>query len=142
MTSDLSVALRLAIAAVLAIVFVAAGLAKLLARRATTDDFAALGLPQPRLLALLVPIVELVVAGLLVVVPWLGGISAFGLLAVFTAFLVPVVRSGAVVSCACFGGARSSPVSGIHIVRNVLMMAAAVAATTLDGWLPTLIDLE
>lgn len=98
----------------------------------TADDFASLGLPRPDLLARIVPVAELGVANALVLAPGWGAIAAFALLAAFTTVLVGVVRSGRVVSCACFGGAKSEPVDIGHLARNALLMAWAVPVITID----------
>ncbi|MEM9562895.1 MAG: MauE/DoxX family redox-associated membrane protein [Actinomycetota bacterium] len=118
-------------ALILAAVFVVAGVAKLRRPAATADDFAELGLPLAAPLAVIVPIAELACAGLLVLLPGWGGVAAFGLLAVFTANLAVVVRSGRVVNCACFGAASRHPVSVRHLVRNVGLAALALAAATI-----------
>lgn len=120
---------RLAAWALAVVLAVAAG-AKLVGRADTGDEMAQLGLAAPGVLAWLVPAAELVAAGLLVVVPAWGGIFAFALLAAFTAVLVQVLRSGRTVSCNCFGGLTSRPVSRWSVARNLVLLAlAAVAAT-------------
>ena len=124
--TPLALAAALALAAVLAW----AGVAKLRRPGATADDFAELGLPGAGLLSIAVPVAELVTAILLVLVPGWGGVVAFGLLAVFTANLAMVVRSGRLVSCACFGGSSRDPVSSRHLVRNLVLLAMAMAAAT------------
>ncbi len=130
------VALSAALA--LAIVLVSAGLVKLRRRPATANDFAQLGLPQANRLAVIVPLIELGCGALLVVVPGWGGVLAFGLLSMFTAVLVGVVRSGRVVRCPCFGAADQSPVSVRHLVRNAGLLILALAAATVSGpiWAP------
>ncbi len=122
--------LALAAALILALVLAWAGVAKLRRPTATADDFAELGLPWPTRLAVAVPVIELVTAALLVVIPGWGGVAAFGLLAVFTANLAVVVRSGRVVSCACFGEASRAPVSSRQLARNGLLAGLALVAAT------------
>ena len=117
----------------LAAVFTLAAQAKARRPEATADDFAALGLPWPGPLARVVPVVESATAVLLVVLPGWGGVVAFGLLAVFSANLFVVVRSGRVVSCACFGNHDRAPVTVRHLVRNGLLAMLALAAATFDG---------
>lgn len=119
-------------ALLLALIFVWAAAAKLGDRSATETDFRSLGLPQPGLLAKTIPVIEIGVAGLLAVSPGWGGVAAFGLLTLFTAVLVPVVRSGRVASCACFGGGTSKPVGARHIVRNGVLAVLALAATAVN----------
>ena len=115
---------------VLALVLVVAAGAKLRRPSQTADELATLGLRQAGVLAWLVPAVELATAAALVVAPAWGGVLAFALLAAFTAVLVPVVRSGRLVTCSCFGGISSRPVSPWTLVRNGGLLAlAAVAAT-------------
>lgn len=125
------VAAALALAAIL----VVAAVAKLRDRPATSRDFASLGLPSPGFWAVAVPAAELATALLLVLLPGWGGVLAFALLAAFTANLALVLRSGRVASCACFGGASTEPVSSRHLVRNGVLLLAALAAATVDGWL-------
>ena len=115
----------------LALVLAVAAVAKLARRDATGAEMAQLGLAVPQLLARLVPLAELVSAVLLVVLPPWGGMLSFALLAGFTAVLVQVLRSGQAVSCNCFGGLSSRPVSRWSLVRNTVLLAlAAVVATT------------
>lgn len=123
--------LALAAALILAAVLATAGAAKLRHPAATTEDFAGLGLPRPATLAVLVPLVEFGCAALLVVLPGWGGVVAFGLLALFTALLVTVVRSGRVVTCACFGANDRRPVSTRHLLRNGALGLLALAAATI-----------
>ncbi len=127
----LPAAVALVAALVLALVFVVAGVAKLRRPGATAEDFAELGLPLAGPLAVVVPVVELACAALLVVVPGWGGVASFGLLALFTANLAVVVRSGRVVRCACFGAADRDPVSVRHLVRNAVLAVLALAAATI-----------
>lgn len=124
-----AVAAALALAAVLAV----AGRAKVGDLEGTARDFAELGLPWPRPLARVVPAAELATALALVVLPGWGGVAAFGLLAAFSANLYVVIRSGRVVSCACFGANDRAPVSVRHLVRNGVLAGLALAATTFDG---------
>ena len=114
---------------VLALVLVVAAGAKLRRPEATAGELAALGLLAAAPLARLVPLVELATAATLVVAPAWGGVVAFALLAAFTTVLVGVLRSGRVVSCACFGGIAERPVSALTLARNAALLAlAAVAA--------------
>ncbi len=116
----------------MAATFVLAALLKLRDLPDTTDDFTSLGLPRPYALARVVPAVELGVAVLLVAIPAWGAIAGFALLAAFTTLLAGVVRSGRVVSCACFGGANSEPVDRGHLLRNAMLMTWALPAVALD----------
>lgn len=121
-------------AAVLAATFTVAAVAKIRDQATTTADFGSLGLPRPELWARVIPVLELATAATLVILPGWGGVVAFGLLAAFTANLAMIVRSGAVATCACFGRASTAPVSGRHLVRNVVLLALALLAARFDGW--------
>jgi len=114
---------------VLAAVLVVAAFTKIRRPDDVAADFAELGLAWPRLLARVVPALELGCAVLLLAVPEWGGIASFALLAAFTAVLVNVLRSGRVVACRCFGALSEEPVSARTLVRNGGLLAlAAVAA--------------
>lgn len=113
----------------LAAMFLWAAVAKTLDQDSTRESFETLGLVAPRLLSRLVPIVEVAISAALVFIPAWGGIGAFGLLVVFTAVLIGVLRSGRQVRCACFGSATNAVVSGVSVVRNFgLLIVAAVIA--------------
>lgn len=118
------------VAAALAIVFTLAAAAKLRRPQATASELAELGLVWPHGLARVVPAIELVLAFALIVFPAWGGIGSFAALAAFTTVLIGVVRSGRVVSCSCFGGMSSRPISSLTLLRNgVLLVSAALVAT-------------
>ena len=117
----------------LAAILLLAAVSKLRSPDRTIGDFESLGLAGAAALARLVPAAEAATATLLVVAPRWGGPAAFALLAGFTVILVGVVRSGRVATCACFGGTSGEPVSNRHLVRNAVLMMAAVAASTIDG---------
>lgn len=123
----MALAAALALAGVLSL----AAMAKLRRPEETEADFASLGLPRPSTLAITVPVVELACAALLVVLPGWGGVASFGLLALFTAFLVTVLRSGRVVACACFGANDRDPVSARHLIRNAGLGLLALTAATI-----------
>jgi hypothetical protein len=126
----------------LACVFVVAAGAKIRDLEGTRRGFAQLGLPRPAELAWLVPIMEVVVAALLVLVPGWGGVAGFGLLIAFTVVLVVTVRSGSPVPCRCFGGTRSDPVSWGQVTRNLWLLCHALAASLISALTrPGLVDL-
>ncbi len=106
--------------------FVAAGIAKLLAPERTRTEFADIGVPYPNIAAWVVPIIELVVAGALAIVPPWGAIAAFTLLTGFTTTLASIIKSGRTVSCACFGAIATTPVGKNQIYRNLVLMAMAL----------------
>ena len=115
-------------ALVLAAVLGWAGIAKLSRPRTTAAGFAALGLPAPAALARAVPLAEIVTAATLVVAPRIGAVAALVLLAAFSVVLVGAVRSNDDVSCGCFGASGRAPVSFVELVRNAMLLAAALAA--------------
>jgi len=117
-------------AVVLAVVFAWAGAAKLGQTTATAEGFSQLGLPGPRVLARLVPGLELLLAVVLVAAPAAGGAAAMVLLAGFSAVLVRALHRGVPVRCACFGQPGGPPLSWVDLVRNGLLAALAALATT------------
>lgn len=120
------------LAVALAVVLVAAAISKLRSPARTASDFRALALPMPTLLARGVPVVELAVAGALLVVPGWGAVAAAGLLMLFTALLVSIVRSGQTIACSCFGAVSDEPVSWVEITRNGVLLAIAISITPID----------
>jgi len=115
-------------ALVLAAVFVRAAAAKLARRDQTAESFAALRLPAARPLAHLVPVLELVLAVVLIAAPRVGGIAALVLLVAFTAVLVRAITSGVGAPCNCFGAASAEPISCADVLRNLLLASLAVGA--------------
>jgi uncharacterized membrane protein YphA (DoxX/SURF4 family) len=122
-----------ACALLLAGAFAWAGAAKLSDRARTTTTFAALGVPGAGALGRALPVGEVVLAIGLVVVPGLASFAALGLLAAFTTFLVGAVRRHLPVACGCFGSASEEPVGRVDVVRNLLLVAAALVATSASG---------
>lgn len=120
------------LAVALALVLIAAAVAKFRTPSRTTQDFTALGLPVPGVLARVVPGIELAVAAVLVLAPGWGGVAAFGLLVLFTALLVSLVRSGQTISCSCFGAVSDEPVSWVEVTRNVVLLVMAASVTPID----------
>ncbi|WP_412104183.1 MauE/DoxX family redox-associated membrane protein [Streptomyces europaeiscabiei] len=80
------------------------------------------------LLAFAVPVAEFCVAGFLLVRPqeWVGFAVAAFLLTAFTAYLLVLLLSESPASCGCVGS-DDVPVSGAHIVRNILLLAVCAA---------------
>ncbi|WP_285733161.1 MauE/DoxX family redox-associated membrane protein [Kitasatospora phosalacinea] len=73
--------------------------------------------------------------------PWNGTARAglwlaTGLLAVLTWAVARTVRRGIVASCRCFGGA-AKPFGRRHVVRNAVLLAAALAALPRPDALPS-----
>lgn len=77
-------------------------------------------------LAAAVPLMELAVVASVVVRPLerVGLAVAFLLLAAFTVYLFSLLRTRPDVSCGCVG-ASDTPVSGAHLLRNVLLLVLA-----------------
>jgi hypothetical protein len=129
-------------AVVVAAVFAVAGAVKLSDVRATASAFEALGVPQPPVSAVFVPVAELSVTALLLLVPPVGAIGALVTLAFFTTFLVGRLRAGVRAPCACFGSARRDPLSAVEVVRNLgLMVLSGLALATDRPARPTAADL-
>ena len=122
----------------LASVFAWAGAAKLVDPAATRRAFTGLGLPPS--FAVAVPVVELVLAVGLVLVPGWAAVAAVALLAAFTTVLVSALRAGSDVGCGCFGTSRREPVSFVEVVRNVLLGLSAAVAIAANG--PVMPELE
>jgi uncharacterized membrane protein YphA (DoxX/SURF4 family) len=113
-------------AAILALVFVRAGVAKINRPSATASAFEAMSLPAPRALARAVPVLELALAVALVASPRFGGALALVLIAVFSAVLVRAV--GTDTGCGCFGAAHTHPVSRVDLLRNAVLGGLAFVA--------------
>jgi len=121
-----------ACAVVLAVVFVRAAVAKAVRPAETTAGFVALGVPSAPRTARVVPAVELILALALLAVPMIGGAAALALLGAFTGFLARALRAGVTAGCNCFGQARADPISGLDLVRNVLLGLLAAAALSAE----------
>lgn len=125
----------------LATVFGVAGVAKLMRLDETAASFDALGLPAPGLLARVVPPAELAIAALLAAYPVAGGILAVVALAVFTLIIGRAVHAGSAAPCACFGSARSDPVSARDVARNSMLELLAIGAVAAgEPTLPSLAE--
>lgn len=128
-------------AVLLAVVFVVAAVAKWRDRVGTDASFRDLGLPYASRFATVVPIVELVIAALLVTVPFAGGLAAVTTLSFFTTFLVTRLRAGITPPCSCFGQIDRRPLSWANIIGNgFLIVAACVATLATTPVVPTLAD--
>ncbi|WP_448809171.1 MauE/DoxX family redox-associated membrane protein [Agromyces bauzanensis] len=119
----------------IAVVLVISGVAKLRRSDRTLQAMVSLRVPplvQRRFVAHALPIVELVLGATLVFAP---GLSRFAaalatsvMMLVFTVLIVRVVRAGDDVSCECFGALSRDRVDGATLVRNVVLLAASIAA--------------
>ena len=82
------------------------------------------------------------VAAALVIVPGWGAVAAFGLLVLFTALLVSLIRSGQPIACSCFGAVSDEPVSWVEVARNVVLLAATATVVPLERLeLPSFADI-
>lgn len=123
-------ALALAARLVLAAALVFAAATKIAApRRSRADTVALLGWGAGRLVALVLPYVELVIAFALVV--WwspVPGIVAFVVLVAFTVVLLRAQLRH--LPCPCFGAVSAgAPVGGAAVLRNGVLAALAAIAT-------------
>ncbi len=112
----------------LACVFAVAAAVKLrdpLGTRRTLGDF---GLPNPRLLARVLPVTEATTALLLVVDPRVGGQCAVALLVAFTTLIVGRLMAGHRNACGCFGTWSKRPLSWRDLARNGVLVALGVVA--------------
>jgi hypothetical protein len=117
---------------VVGVVFVVASITKLakpgLWRAQSTD----LGVPW--VVAAGVPYAEAVVGAVLLsqwqrpVFAW----SAVVMLAAFTALLAAKLAQGERPPCACFGSFTAAPIGPANVVRNLVLMAVAVAAALIS----------
>ena len=107
---------------------VVAGASKLAAGPAWPVQAAGLGVSGP--VVVIVPWFELVVGSLTalgVASPW-PAVAAAVLLAVFTALLARLLLQGKHPPCACFGAWSAKPIGVGHLIRNGLLLVAAVIA--------------
>ncbi len=120
----------------LAVLFLWAGVAKLTHREDffnSVANYHLLPVNAAYHLAVLIPRVEIVVA-LLLLTPlrlarWLGLLSYFALLVVFTGGLVSLWARGMHVGCGCFGGTGDSHPAW-SVLRNVGLLALVVLAAS------------
>jgi peroxiredoxin len=113
----------------LAVIFIISGLAKLADRPGSREAMLNFGVPA-RLAApsaALLPLVELVVAGLLIlsVSAWWGALGSLALLLLFTAAVGYHLTRGHTPPCHCFGQVSSEPIGWPTLVRNLILSALA-----------------
>jgi len=113
----------------LAIIFVFAAVSKFRNPTGTEKSIAALGLPFPKVLASLLPTVELLCSVLLAIDPRSGGPCAVALLVAFTTLIAAQVLSGNPQDCACFGSWSTKQISSWDLLRNIILIALGVLAT-------------
>ena len=85
--------------------------------------------------AAVLPVVELVIGGALVVAPraWrrAAALGALALLATFTVAVGSAFFRRINIACGCFG-TGGGPITGLTLARNVVLMAAAAAIVAFD----------
>jgi uncharacterized membrane protein YphA (DoxX/SURF4 family) len=85
--------------------------------------------------AAVLPVVELVIGGALVVAPraWrrAAALGALALLATFTVAVGSAFFRRINIDCGCFG-TGGGPITGLTLARNVVLMAAAAAIVAFD----------
>lgn len=99
--------------------------------RRTVRDWTGGRVPAAPAAAALVAL-EAAVPVLLAVRPAAGLALAAALLAVFTAAIIVQLRRGSPAGCRCFGS-TGAPVSSLHVVRNAVLLAVAVAGLAASG---------
>jgi thiol-disulfide isomerase/thioredoxin len=121
--------LTLAAALTLTAVFGVAGIAKLIDRKGTGEALHAFGAPAfaVPVLALVLPLAELAVAGALLVPATriAGSAGAFALLGLFSVAIAVSLARGRTPDCHCFGQVHSSPASWRTLVRNGVLAGVA-----------------
>jgi peroxiredoxin len=120
----------------LAAVFTVAALAKLTDREGSGRAIRELGVPgsPASVLAVVLPVVELATAAaLLAGSPTLAGLLALGLLGIFTVAIAVNLARGRSPECHCFGQLHAAPVGPWTLVRNGVLVAAAVFVLSGDG---------
>jgi putative oxidoreductase len=126
MTAALALVLRLGLGGLL----IVAGALKLRAPIAFATEIANYQLVPAvaPYVAVVLPVLELVVGGALVVGPraWrrAGALAALGMLAAFTVAVASAYFRRINIDCGCFG-TGGGPITGLTLVRNGVLMAAA-----------------
>jgi thiol-disulfide isomerase/thioredoxin len=122
---------------VLALVFVVAAAAKLADRDGTREAVIAFGGPVrgAGALAVALPIVELVTAGLLLPAGTavVGAIAALALLAGFSILIAANLMRGRAPDCHCFGQLHSAPTGPWTLARNGALTALAASVLVAGG---------
>ena len=111
-----------------AAVFVYAGVAKFATFDNWTFQARALGAPDP--FVVLVPLAEISLAVLLVGGWWFNPtvVASLLMLSAFTVLLLVRLRDPERLPCSCFGATSQRPMSWLDVVRNVILIAALIAA--------------
>jgi thiol-disulfide isomerase/thioredoxin/uncharacterized membrane protein YphA (DoxX/SURF4 family) len=123
----------------LAVVFLAAAIGKLLDRNGTQEAARDFGVPPAvvGITAWVLPLVETVIAVLLVPASTavLGAAAAIVLLGAFTVAIAISLRRGRRPDCHCFGRFHSAPIGTGVLVRNAVLISAAVVVLGTGGGL-------
>ncbi|MDQ3910220.1 MAG: redoxin domain-containing protein [Actinomycetota bacterium] len=113
----------------LALVFVAAGVAKLADREGSRQAMTDFGVPTPLAtpLGVLLPLLELAVAAALLpaATAWWGAVGGLALLLLFVVGIGVNLARGREPDCHCFGQLHSSPAGPMTLVRNGALAAVA-----------------
>jgi thiol-disulfide isomerase/thioredoxin/uncharacterized membrane protein YphA (DoxX/SURF4 family) len=134
----------LALRLILAVVFIAAGVGKLLDVRGSRRAVRDFGVPEEaaRVVGVLLPIAEVIVGIALIFRPsarW-AAIVALLLLAAFVAGIGAAMARGETPDCHCFGQIHSAPAGKFTLVRNVVLAAFALvilaygSGPAVDSW--------
>jgi Methylamine utilisation protein MauE len=121
--------------AFVAVVFLGAALAKLadyggFLRALTGIGWLSVG--RARFLARAIPVLEFLLAALVVALPRVGGVAVVATLTVFTAVAARELVAGRSFHCGCFGATATTPVGPSLVVRNALLAVPAVALVVLS----------
>lgn len=115
-------------AAFVGAVFIFSSTQKLIDRRGWVAQAARLGVP--RLIASIVPPLEGLVGVVLVAQIWsrVALVASLTLLVAFTLLLTSLLARGLRPPCACFGAARTRPISWWTVARNVVFVVINLVA--------------
>jgi peroxiredoxin/uncharacterized membrane protein YphA (DoxX/SURF4 family) len=129
---------------VLAVVFLTAGVGKLLDLAGSRQAMRDFGVPDraARLAGMLLPVAELAAAVALIFTPSArpGAIAALVLLIAFIAGIARAMSRGEEPDCHCFGQIHSAPAGPLTLARNAVLAAFAGvivvygSGPTVDGW--------
>jgi putative oxidoreductase len=116
---------------VIGAVFVAAALPKIVdpaSFAVDIDNYRMLPERAAELLAVALPVAELVIAAALITGIHARGaaIAAAGMLSVFALGMAQAMARGIDLECGCFGSATETPVSALTILRNAAMIVVCV----------------
>ena len=115
----------------LAAIFIVAGLSKLADLKGSRRALSEFGLPPflANQLGVMLPVVELAIAGLLLPATYArwGGLSALVLLLIFVAGMGINLKLGRTPDCHCFGQLHSKPVGASTLLRNAMFAVLAAS---------------